>query len=61
MDKCKCEFDSGCEVLDNNNPLQINIFANQRGMGSYNSQEFSNNVYYSICKEHHSLGISIEK
>ena len=31
IDKCKCEFDPCCEVLDQKSPFQIKIFTNEVG------------------------------
>ena len=31
IDKRKCEFDPGCEVLDQKKPFQIKIFTNEVG------------------------------
>ena len=55
MDHFYCSFDPGCEVLDENNTLKMNISTNKRGKCKNNSQDFINNHSYSTFKNNHYL------
>ena len=56
IDNYQCAFNPGWEVLDENNPIQVNISTNKRIIGKQDSHDFIINHQYSTFKDHNFLG-----
>ena len=58
IDICQCEFDLGCEVLDQNNTFQMNISTDKGVTVKQISQELIIVFTRLSFKEHHLMGLS---